>query len=118
MHINKIGGDSPGKTELDPSLIEKSKIVVELLEQTMIEGEIQQCPGKKVYAELWEIASGSKKGREKDEEITLFDSVGFALEDFSALCLVERLAKEHNIGHQHTMTPELSSCKDLFSLLS
>ena len=117
IHINKIGGDSPGKTEIDPAIIQKSKIVVELLEQTIVEGEIQKCPGKKIYAELWELASGQKEGRTDASEITLFDSVGFALEDYSVLRLVERLAKEHRAGHEHVMTPEIENSKDLFGLL-
>lgn len=113
LHINKIGGDSPGKTELDPELIPKCKIVVELLEQTKIEGEIQQVNAK-IYAALWELAAGKKKGRESDKEITLFDSVGFALEDYSVLRLVHELAEEHDIGCQLTMIPDISDPKNLF----
>lgn len=117
-HINGIGGDSPGKTELDPALAKASKIVVELLEQTTVEGEIQQIGANHVYAELWEIITGRKKGRETDEEITLFDSVGFALEDYSTLQLLNRLATEHEIGHKLNMIPDsLSNPKDLFSLI-
>ncbi len=79
-HINAIGGDCPGKTELDPKILERAKIVVEYLTQTKIEGEIQNLQNRQdVYAELWELASGVKKGRENSEEITLFDSVGLRL---------------------------------------
>lgn len=116
VHLNKIGGDGPCKTELDPSLVQKSKIVVELLEQTQIEGEIQQVDVE-VYAELWELAAGKKKGRESEEEITLFDSVGFALEDYSVLRLVHQLAENYHLGHHLDMIPELLDPKDLFGAI-
>lgn len=117
-HINKIGGDCPGKTELDPSLTAHCKIVVELLEQTRIEGEIQLLSEKNVYAELWEIAAKKKPGRTSGEEITLFDSVGFALEDYSILRFVETLAEEQRVGHMLNMIPDaLDNPKNLFSLL-
>lgn len=117
-HINGIGGDSPGKTELEASLTAKCKMVVEQLEQTKIEGEVQQVEHAHIYAELWEIATGKKRGRETDEEITLFDSVGFALEDYSALRLIHELAEKHNIGHMLDIIPDtLKNPKNLFSLL-
>lgn len=117
-HLNKIGGDSPGKTELDSELISKCKIVVELLEQTKVEGEIQQLDGEHVYAELWEIVSGIKPGRESDEEITLFDSVGFALEDYSILRLVHRLAEDYHMGHKLDMIPQITDPKNLFGVIA
>jgi ornithine cyclodeaminase len=117
IHINKIGGDSPGKTELDPALVARSKIVVELAEQTKIEGEIQQLKNGKTYTELWEIITDKKKGRETNEEITLFDSVGFALEDYSVLRLVYRLAKKYSVGHKLTIIPNIEDPKNLFGAL-
>ncbi|HSX03590.1 MAG TPA: ornithine cyclodeaminase [Rhabdochlamydiaceae bacterium] len=118
-HINGIGGDCPGKTELDPDLVKKSKVVVEQIEQSTIEGEIQQLGGKdRVFAELWELVAKKKKGRASDEEITLFDSVGFALEDYSTLRLVHTLAKEYDTGHMLNMVPDVSDPKNLFSLLT
>ncbi|MBU6383014.1 MAG: ornithine cyclodeaminase [Verrucomicrobia bacterium] len=117
MHINKIGGDSPGKTELDPRLVEKCKIVVELTEQTRHEGEIQQVDVP-LYAELWELAAGKKKGRESPTEITLFDSVGFALEDYSVLRLVHELATDHHLGHKLDLIPDMVDPKNLFGVIA
>ncbi len=115
-HINGIGGDCPGKTELDPSLVEKSKIVIEQFAQSKIEGEIQQLGEGRVFTELWEVVTKKKKVRTSDQEITLFDSVGFALEDYSTLRLTHLLAKEHGIGHMLDMVPDVSDPKNLFSL--
>lgn len=117
VHINKIGGDSPGKTELDPALVEQCKIVVELPEQTKNEGEIQRVKEAKIYAELWELVTQKKKGRESEFEITLFDSVGFALEDYSALRLVHKLSEEYKLGHLLELIPDMNDPKDLFGVL-
>lgn len=116
-HINGIGGDCPGKTELDLPLVEMCKIVVEQLEQSQREGEIQHLGENRVYAELWELTTGKKCGRESEQEITLFDSVGFALEDYSILRLVYSLGEEYHIGHMLDIVPENRDPKDLYSLL-
>lgn len=117
MHINGIGGDCPGKTELDHALLHRCKIVVEHLEQTKHEGEIQQVAGNPVYAELWELAARIKPGRQSDQEITLFDSVGFALEDYSVLRLIYKLAEEFHVGHMLDMVPSAQDPKDLYAML-
>ena len=117
VHLNKIGGDCPGKTELDPKILEKAKIIVEFLEQTKQEGEIQQLKNAPIYAELWEIISGKKESRVSKDELTLFDSVGFAIEDYSTLRLMLELAKKHNIGKEMNLIPTLSDPKNLFSLI-
>lgn len=121
VHINAIGGDSVGKTELELDILKRAKIVVEYFEQSYAEGEIQRLSRKDaekiVFAELHELVSGFKKGRENEKEITLFDSVGIALEDYSALRLTYILSEKYNIGLSLNMTPVLSNAKDLISVL-
>jgi ornithine cyclodeaminase len=85
VHINAIGGDCPGKTELHKDILLRSDIFVEYPPQTRIEGEIQQLDDDHPVTELWEVMAGRAVGRTTDRQITLFDSVGFATEDFSAL---------------------------------
>ncbi|MEH6347613.1 MAG: ornithine cyclodeaminase [Bermanella sp.] len=116
-HILGMGGDCPGKTELSLDLLEHSKIMVEYLPQSQEEGEIQNYPNAKIHAELWELVSGAKKGRDNDTEITLFDSVGFAVEDFSILRLVHDLSERLNIGEKVQLTPEPVDPKDLYGTL-
>jgi ornithine cyclodeaminase len=82
-----------------------------------VEGEVQQCTANRIYAELWELVCKLKPGRQDNHEITLFDSVGFALEDFSILRVVYELAKEHHIGTELPLIPELNDPKNLFGLL-
>src|SRR5690606_5578896 len=85
VHINAVGGDCPGKTELHRDILLRSSVFVEFPPQTRIEGEIQQLPEDHPVTELWQVISGDVPGRVSDAQNTLFDSVGFAIEDFSAL---------------------------------
>ena len=85
VHINAIGGDCPGKTELAPAIVARATTFVEFEPQTRIEGEIQQMPANHPVTELWQVITGAANGRRDCGQITLFDGVGFAIEDFSAL---------------------------------
>lgn len=120
QHICGIGGDSPGKTELDPDILKHAKVVVEYFPQSRYEGEIQNLGAEAenyVHAEMWEIVSGTKSGRVDDQEITVFDSVGFALEDFSILRLCYEIAKELKIGQDIDFVPySLNDCKNLYGV--
>ncbi len=116
MHINGVGGDCPGKTELHPQVLERASVFVEYEPQTRIEGEIQQMAPDFPVTELWRVLAGSAPGRRSDTEVTVFDSVGFALEDYSALRYVHRLALEHGIGRDVDLVPPAQDPKDLFRL--
>lgn len=85
MHINAIGGDCPGKTELDAAILTMGDVFVEFPEQTRIEGEIQQMPADFPITELWRVFTNEAAGRTSPDQVTIFDSVGFAIEDFAAL---------------------------------
>ena len=98
MHINAVGGDCPGKTELHFDVHRNARIFVEFEPQTRIEGDIQQLPGDHPVHELWRVIAGKEAGRHSDEQVTVFDSVGFALEDYSALRYVHELAAEFDEG--------------------
>ena len=121
QHISAIGGDSPGKTELDPEILKHSRVVVEYFPQTSHEGEIQNLGDEAlhhVYAELWEILGGFKSGREDASGISVFDSVGFALEDFSVLRLCYQLAVAYHVGKEINVIPDtLTDSKNLYGLL-
>ncbi len=121
VHINALGGDTVGKTELELSILSRGRIVVEYFEQSIIEGEIQRLSKveakKRVYAEMYELVTGKKKGRINDQEITLFDSVGIALEDYSVLRLTYELAEKYTIGEERNLTPMIQDPKDLIGSL-
>ncbi|MCB1410625.1 MAG: ornithine cyclodeaminase [Rhodobacter sp.] len=85
VHINAIGGDCPGKTELAPAILARAQCFVEYEPQTRVEGEIQNLPADYPVTELWQVLRGAAPGRRTRGDITLFDGVGFAIEDFAAL---------------------------------
>ena len=114
-HINAIGGDCPGKTELDRDILEEAQVFVEFTPQTRIEGEIQQMGPDFAVTELWEVETGRRGGRLDVTSITVFDSVGFAVEDFSALRLVHDLMEGR--GKRLDLIPDLANPKDLFGPL-
>ena len=98
MHINAVGGDRPGKTELHPDVLRGARVIVEHEPQTRVEGDIQPLPADFPVTELWRVPDGQAAGREHAGQVTVFDSVGFALEDFSALRYVHDQALARGIG--------------------
>jgi len=117
VFINAIGGDCPGKTELKKDLLESSTIVVEFLEQSRIEGEIQQLADDFVCTELHEILTKKINLNVSKDGTIIFDSVGFALQDYSVLRLIYLYAKELNIGSELNLIPNIEDVKDLYSLI-
>lgn len=117
VHINAIGGNCPGKTELHPDILGRSDIFVEYPPQTRIEGEIQQMPEDHPVTEFWEVLTGAAKGRVNDRQITLFDSVGFAIEDFSALRFVHKAAMRTGRYVDLDMIADPDDSRDLYGML-
>jgi ornithine cyclodeaminase len=121
MHLNAVGGDCPGKTELHPDILRRSdvRVVVEFEPQSRIEGEIQQMESDFPVAELTDVLAGRRPGRVSEREVTIFDSVGFALEDFSSLRYLRRIHQEsRGLQQQVDLVPDLENPKDLFGLLA
>jgi len=117
VHINAIGGDCPGKTELAAKILHRADIFVEFPPQTRIEGEIQQLPQDHRVTELWQVITGQAKGRTSDKQITLFDSVGFAIEDFSALRYVREHINGTDFFQNLDMLADPDDPRDLFGML-
>lgn len=117
VHINAIGGDCPGKTELHRDILLRSDIFVEYPEQTWIEGEIQQLERGHPITELWQVITGQEQGRRSDKQITLFDSVGFAIEDFSALRYIHGAIQGTEFFTYLDMLADPDDPRDLFGML-
>jgi ornithine cyclodeaminase len=121
MHLNAVGGDCPGKTELHADILRRpdARVVVEFEPQSRIEGEIQQLPRDFPVIELFEVVTGRAAGRADGAEVTIFDSVGFALQDFSALRYLHRLDRQRRGARSSIdLIPQLEDPKDLFSLVA
>jgi ornithine cyclodeaminase len=117
MHINGVGGDCPGKTELHRGVLEAGRVFVEFEPQSRIEGDVQQMPADFPVTELWQVLAGQAHGRRSADEITVFDSVGFALEDFSALTVLNDSARSLRLGSQLPLMPDMADPKNLFGQL-
>ncbi|MGJ7510125.1 ornithine cyclodeaminase [Variovorax sp. GT1P44] len=117
MHINALGGDCPGKTELHRGVLEKASVFVEFEPQSRIEGEIQQMPADFAVTEFWQVLTGDRTGRVSASEVTVFDSVGFALEDFSALAYMRETAQALGLGEILDLMPDMDDPKNLFGVL-
>ena len=117
VHLNAIGGDCPGKTELDPAILDRAEVFVEFAPQTRIEGEIQSRDAAFPITEFWEVVCGQAPGRTGADAITLFDSVGFAIEDFSALRFVHDRVTGSDYVETIDLIAEPDDPKDLFGLV-
>ncbi len=117
IHINAIGGDCPGKTELHKDILLRSDIFVEYPPQTRIEGEIQQLDPDHAVTELWQVINGDAAGRTGPSQTTLFDSVGFAIEDFSALRFVKDKLRGSRFYDRLDMLADPDEPRDLFGML-
>ncbi|WP_342629536.1 ornithine cyclodeaminase [Nguyenibacter vanlangensis] len=117
VHINAVGGDCPGKTELQAEILLRGRVFVELPEQTRIEGEIQQMAEDFPVTELWQVVAGEDPGRRSACEVTIFDSVGFATEDFSALRYLRDKVQDTNFHTEIDLLAELPDPRNLFGLL-
>ena len=117
MHLNAVGGDCPGKTELHRDILLRpdARVVVEYAPQSRIEGEIQQLPADFPVTEFAQVVAAGHPWRREAGEVSIFDSVGFALEDFSALRFLHQLRRElRDGGRQIDLVPRLDDPKDLF----
>jgi len=117
VHINAVGGDCPGKTELHGDILLRSDMYVEYPPQTRIEGEIQQLDPDYPVKELWQVMTGQIAGRANDRAITLFDSVGFAIEDFSALRYVREKISEFGMFTELDLLADPDEPRDLYGML-
>ncbi len=118
MHINAVGGDCPGKTELAADVLAASRVFVEYEPQTRQEGDLQQMPASFAVTELWQVLQGLAPGRTSREQVTVFDSVGFALEDYSALRYMRDAAQRLGLGKPLSLVAPMDDPKNLFGLLA
>ena len=117
MHLNAVGGDCPGKTELHRDVLARASVFVEYEPQTRIEGDIQQMAADFPVTELWRVLAGCAPGRIDDGQVTVFDSVGFAVEDYAALRYLHSLASQQSIAQTLPLIADQPDPKNLFALL-
>ena len=104
-HINGIGSHAPGVRELDSATVQRARVICDQKDACMAEAGDLQIPVENgeyswddVAGELGDVVNGKTKGRTSDDEVTLFKSVGLAVQDISCAALVYREALENGIG--------------------
>ena len=101
-----VGADSEQKSELDPRLLARAKVVVDVMDQCALVGDLHHALDagvmrrEDVHAELGQIVAGRKAGRTSDGETIVFDSTGMALQDAAAACVVMERARQSGAGHR------------------
>ena len=109
MFIAAVGADAHGKQELEPALLARSTVVVDVLAQCAEIGELQHALAagvmtrEQVHAELDQVVAGRRPGRTRRDEITIFDSSGTALQDVAASVAVYEKARATHRGVEVTL---------------
>ena len=117
VHVNAIGGDCPGKTELDKNILLRADVYTEYTPQTRIEGDIQQLPQEHPVTELWQVLSGAAVGRRDASATTVFDGVGFAIEDFSALRWLRDCVRDGDLAEELDLIADPDDPRDLYGMV-
>jgi ornithine cyclodeaminase/alanine dehydrogenase-like protein (mu-crystallin family) len=100
LHINAVGSDFPGKVEIPFELLKKCFVCPDFIEQAIVEGECQQLEQKDIGAGLVEVVQNSHKYAYLQNERTVFDSTGWALEDKVVMDLFLDCASELGLGQE------------------
>jgi ornithine cyclodeaminase/alanine dehydrogenase-like protein (mu-crystallin family) len=104
--IAAVGADSPDKSEIDPDLMANATVVVDVLSQCMVMGDLNHAvragamTAAEVHAELGEIVCGRKPGRRDPSEVVIFDSTGTAIQDVAAAAALYERAVRAGVGLQ------------------
>ena len=116
LHINALGGDCPGKTEFPLSLLRAcDSITTDFLPQAIVEGEIQQLESHVAVKEIHNVIAGADSARRSQSHITLFDSVGCALQDFSVCKVIYDYCVSHSMAEEMFIA-QCDNVKDIYSL--
>jgi ornithine cyclodeaminase/alanine dehydrogenase-like protein (mu-crystallin family) len=100
LHVNAVGADFPGKLELPSSFVNRAFVVPDIREQCVLEGECQQVSSDRIGPSLSDVMQRADDYLEHREQVTVFDSTGWAVEDDVALRLAVELAAAHGIGSE------------------
>jgi len=115
-HINAMGADGPGKQELDPQILLDGRVIIDELEQSTHGGELNVPISQGLYdpariaATLGEVIAGRRPGRTREEDITVFDSTGLAIQDVALAAALYERARERGVGQALPRSDRLTLC--------
>ncbi len=117
LHVNAIGSDFPGKTELPKTMLKRSFVCPDFLEQAKIEGECQQLKGLEIGPDWIEVLQKPENFVHVKNEMSVFDSTGWALEDQVVMNLFLELAMEFDIGLEVSLESVSEDAKNPYNFL-
>lgn len=100
LHINAVGSDFPGKTEVPVSVLKRSFVCPDFMVQAVDEGECQVLDRSMLGPELAAVLREAERHPEMQQRLTVFDSTGYALEDHVVLGVLERHANALGLGNE------------------
>jgi ornithine cyclodeaminase/alanine dehydrogenase-like protein (mu-crystallin family) len=118
LHVNAVGSDFPGKQELPLALLERALVCPDLPEQCRVEGEMQWLPPEAGGPDLPTLVQHRQAYERHRDELTVFDSTGWALEDLVVAELFLDLARELHIGRRIDLEPATIDPHDPYALIS
>jgi len=108
--VAAVGADNPAKSEIKPDLMANAKVVVDVLDQALVMGDLHHAVAagamraEDVVAELGQIVAGSRPGRQAREEVIVFDSSGTGIQDVAAAACAYEVARERGLGLRCRLT--------------
>lgn len=116
LHINAVGSDFPGKTELPPALLAAAQVFPDYLEQALAEGECQQLELARIGPDLATLVREPTRFAEHRSQVSVFDSTGWALEDHVALQVLLDYARHLGLGVELELSGNGNDPKDPYDL--
>ena len=104
IHVNAVGADAPGKQELEVSTLKRAKVIVDDWDQSSHGGEINRAieedaiKKEDIHGELGDVLINKIPGRVSNNEVTVFDSTGLAIQDLATASIVYKKAIKEGIG--------------------
>ena len=118
VHVNAVGSDFPGKTELPRALLERSLVCPDARGQAVLEGECQVLQSADIGPELPELVGRAQHYSRFRECATVFDSTGWALEDHVVTDLLLRHGERLGLGTPMQLEARLSDPRDPYGGLA
>lgn len=115
LHINAVGSDFPGKTEVPLAHLKRVLVCPDYREQAVREGECQQLKSEEIGPNLTEILSCPENYRQYKESHTVFDSTGWAIEDHTAANMLIELARQLNVGQEIPLESNSNDPRDPYA---
>lgn len=116
VHVNAIGADFPGKFEIPYHFLQQSLVCPDFLDQAVAEGECQQLKANQIGPCLDKIIKNPLQYEKYKNERTVFDSTGFALEDYVVINILEEAAKELDVGLRVSLDSGFADPKNPYAM--